>query len=163
MPEPSSHDSPPVQENNFWLHVEARARQFGLFIMLLVVLAAISGLFSQGYFSHAERASGDGKVTLEYERFGRLLSDMEMKIVAKPGGARTTIVLGGEFMDKFEIQTLSPQPEKMINQGNALVLIYPHPDATVWLSLIPLTAGNSHNWIAVNGGQPLPFRQFIYP
>ncbi|WP_318389998.1 hypothetical protein [Enterobacter sp.] len=165
---PKSSSSSPVQESPFWLNVEARVRQMGLLIMLLIVVAATGGLFSKGYFSHHTRTAADGKVALEYERFGRLLSDAEIKIVARPAGDPvTTVVLGGDFMDDFDVQTLQPQPDKMYTLHNTLVLVYQHagkPEGvTLWLSVNPLNAGTSHSWLSVNGGKPLPFWQFIYP
>lgn len=164
---PSDLAPRPIKENPFWLNFEARARQIGLFLLLIVIAAAISGVFSKGYFSHIERSNSRNGLTLSYERFGRQTSDMAMKIsLPVTTGQEVTVTLGGDFMDTFQIDTLQPQPDKMSARGNALVLTYSHTASaplTLWLNLVPLETGTRHSRVSVNDGDPLSFWQFIYP
>lgn len=160
--------SQPVAENAFWLNVEACARRYGFFLLLLIVIAALGGLFSKGWFSHMERTTADGGLTLEYERFGRLMSDTEMKIVVRAGSSKAvTVVLSGDFMDTFQIATLQPQPDRMQARDNQLLLSWQRDtlpaDRTIWLGVQALQWGTSHSTVSVEQGPSLPFWQFIYP
>ena len=160
--------SQPVSENPFWLNVEANARRYGLFLLLAIVIAALCGLFSKGWLSHMQRTTADGVLSLEYERFGRLMSDTEMKIVVHADtGKEVTVVLGGDFMETFQITTLQPQPDRMQSQNNRLVLSWSRDalpaDHAIWLGVQPLQWGKSQSTVAVDKGPSLPFWQFIYP
>lgn len=160
--------SQPVSENPFWLNVEANARRYGLFLLLAIVIAALCGLFSKGWLSHMQRTTADGVLSLEYERFGRLMSDTEMKIVVHAGSSKeVTVVLGGDFMRTFQINTLQPQPDRMQALDNRLVLSWKRDalpaDSTLWLGMEPLQWGTSYSTVAVDQGPTLPFWQFIYP
>ena len=158
----------PVSESTFWLNVEANTRRYGFFLLLIIVIAAVGGVFSKGWFSHMERTTADGALTLEYEKFGRLMSDTEMKIVVHAGSSKeVTVVLGGDFMDSFQINTLQPQPEHMHAQDNRLVMSWQRDalpaDHTIWLGVVPQEWGTSNSWVAVDQGPTLPFWQLIYP
>nr|WP_318380988.1 hypothetical protein [uncultured Enterobacter sp.] len=163
---PSDRAEKPVNESHFWLTFEARARQFGLLLLLLIVIAAVSGVFSRGVFSHVERTQGS--LSLSYERFGRQLSDTEMKIVIpKSISGDITLTLGGDFMRTFQLETLQPQPDSMSTEGDNLLITYKRTaipaDRTLWLNLLPLTAGRAQNWVQVDQQPALRFWQFIYP
>lgn len=77
---PPDRNPPPVQEKHVWLGFEASTRRVGFFVLLFIVLAALSGLFSRGHFSHVERSTADNTLTVSYERFNRQQSDVDMKI-----------------------------------------------------------------------------------
>ncbi|WP_313123594.1 hypothetical protein [Pseudescherichia sp.] len=165
---PPDRNPPPVREKHVWLSFEANVRRIGFFVLLFIVLAALSGLFSRGHFSHVERSSADNTLTISYERFNRQQSDVDMKIVAKAAGGETlTVTLGGEFMRAFKIDTLQPQPDKTWSQGQNLILEYGHSSLlsgeTIWLGLLPQQPGSSTSTVTINNGPALSFWQFTYP
>ena len=91
-----------------------------------------------------------------------------MKIVVHAGSTKeVTVVLGGDFMRTFQINTLQPQPDRMQALDNRLVLSWKRDalpaDSTLWLGMEPLQWGTSHSTVAVDQGPTLPFWQFIYP
>lgn len=158
----------PVQEHDGWLRFEAGCRTVGFWLLLVILAAGIGGLFSSGIFSSTHATSARQGVTVEYERFGRLTSDMYVKAIARsePGGG-FTLTLGGDLMQRYEIRTLQPQPLRALSQGNTLILEFPAAggpgEHSVWIGLQPLKPGTSHNAITVNKNETVTFSQFIYP
>lgn len=165
---PPDQNPPPVREKHIWLSFEANVRRIGFFLLLFIVLAALSGLFSRGHFSHVERSNADNTLTLSYERFNRQQSDVDMEIsTTAASGDTLTLTLGSDFMQTFKIDTLQPQPVKTWSQGDSLVLQYERSSlpssGKVWLGLLPQQPGVSTSTVTVNNGPPLSFWQFTYP
>ncbi|WP_347113872.1 hypothetical protein AAHB66_17875 [Leclercia sp. S52] len=71
---------PGVKQSHAALQFEYNARRFGFVLLLLIIAAALSGLFSGGYFSEATKTNAANSVQVEYQRFGRLQSPVELKI-----------------------------------------------------------------------------------
>ncbi|MGK9175712.1 hypothetical protein KXR87_21250 [Yokenella regensburgei] len=160
--------SHPVKENPFWLRAEARIQKYGALLLMLIVLAALGGLFSEGYLSDATARNHNGQIAATYQRFGRLQSDTSMRVSVKvPQQERVVITLGGDFMQGYEIRTLQPQPSAMSSQNGALRLeynnVYPGTTFTLWLGLTPLAPGSMTSQIDVDGLPGITLWQFIYP
>ena len=73
---------PGIKESEFFLNFECAARKYGLGILLGIILAALLGIFSGGYFSTAEKTNAPGNLTVTYERFGRLQTEFRLKITS---------------------------------------------------------------------------------
>ncbi|MCS2150115.1 hypothetical protein [Scandinavium manionii] len=164
----SSPHSAPVAENIFWLRVENAARQYGFVLLVLLLLAGFCGLFSKGVFSNAHLASTDGKVDVDYERFGRNQSDMDLKLTLNaPPGENYTVTLGGQFMDTFEINALYPQPWRFSSHDGSMTLeFHDQPEGgqhTLWLSIQPRRWGNVVSTLRINQQPAVSLTQFIYP
>ena len=91
---------------------------------------------------------------------------MKIVSVSSPGD-RNRIILGGDFMESFRVDSLQPQPDKMYSLNGEMIIEYDKPTAgaqqTLWLSLIPMKAGLIKSTIAVDGGPDITFWQIIYP
>ncbi|MEN4981158.1 hypothetical protein ABEI05_23985 [Erwinia billingiae] len=155
-----------VKEKQRWINFEGALKQWGTMLLTLIVLSGMAGIFSKGYLS--EGHARDGNTHVEYERFGRVISDMDMKITFMPSGSEMSRVsLGGDFMDNYEILTLHPQPFRAYSDGKKLILEYnlmnPVKEQTIWLGLQPRTAGAGRTLITVDDNKPVSFFQLIYP
>lgn len=159
---------PGVQESERALNFEAACRNGGLILLLLVVLLAIGGLFSNGYLSQTIKVSSDQKLQVEYERFGRLQTEFALKISAKPAQTGLFVFsLHGHYNKHFEISNIWPRPDKMYSQDNTLFFVYHTAQQTepftVWLYATPQEFGYAHNSLRLNAGSEIDFWQFIYP
>jgi len=166
-PHQQRHDYP-VEDSPFWLHLEMYMQKCGTVLLALIVLAALLGCFSQGWLSGKTASSADQKLTVRYERFGRLMSDFNLQITANaPTHNRVVMAIGGDFMHDTEIRSLQPQPQRMYSQGNALILEYDSPATdkpfTVWLGLTPLGVGSSAQHFTLNGTSAVAITPFIWP
>ena len=73
-----------VDENEQALRFEYRFRRYGIIVLSLIILTALSGLWSSGYFSEAHRESPEGELRVDYQRYARLMSETELNIQIKP-------------------------------------------------------------------------------
>ncbi len=76
---------PIVDENERSLRFEYRFRRYGIIVLSLIILTALSGLWSSGYFSEAHRETSGGELSVDYQRYARLMSETEFNIQIKPG------------------------------------------------------------------------------
>lgn len=83
---------PIVDENERSLRFEYRFRRYGIIVLSLIILTALSGLWSSGYFSEAHRETSGGELSVDYQRYARLMSETELNIQIKPDTASDTII-----------------------------------------------------------------------
>ncbi|WP_281076715.1 hypothetical protein [Klebsiella quasivariicola] len=159
---------PGIDENERALRFEYRFRRYGIIILSLIILTALSGLWSSGYFSEAHRDSATGELSVDYQRYARLMSETELNILINPDQKNeTTISFASTLLSRYQIGDIRPQPDKMYSSGGKLYLVYqqtPHRlPMSVWLSITPKTAGNITLQAAVNDRPAVTWSQFIYP
>ena len=159
---------PIVDENVRALRFEYYFRRYGIIMLGLIILTALSGLWSSGYFSEAHRESASGELAVDYQRYARLMSETELNIQIKPDTASDTIIsFAAPLLTRYQIGDIRPQPDKMYSTGGKLYLVYqqtPHRlPMSVWLSITPKTAGNITLQAAVNNRSAVTWSQFIYP
>ncbi|MDG9846872.1 hypothetical protein N7608_03550 [Klebsiella grimontii] len=159
---------PGIKESEFFLNFECAARKYGLGILLGIILAALLGIFSGGYFSTAEKTNAPGNLTVTYERFGRLQTEFRLKITARPRVADKYIFsLGGDFTSSFEPGSIWPRPDRMYSQNDRLFLVYNDSKSmnnfSIWLYVTPTSPGKSNHSLQLNGEPEIRFWQFIYP
>lgn len=159
---------PGITESRRGLHFEALFRQVGLVVLLGVIIAALSGLFSNGYFSSALKDNNSHTLDIQYQRFGRLQTEFELRFSTRSLPAESYIFsINGELNTMFEPGAISPQPDSMVTQGKTLYLIYRNVktqgDFSVRMFITPTAMGKSVNSIKVNSEPEIRFWQFIYP
>ncbi|NTZ47697.1 hypothetical protein FCM30_18320 [Lelliottia aquatilis] len=158
--------SQPVDEKTEWLRFESGVRRWGAVFLFIVVVVGASGILSKGYFSEGYKRSGN--LSVEYERFGRVISDMSMKVMVNTRDKMTyTVALNGDFMDTYEVLTLHPDPVRTYSEGTALKIVYNVNPGTeqqaIWLGIQPREAGMGNIHVSLDDQDSLSFRQFIYP
>ena len=168
MTKPTSTQHLPIEEHPFWLRVENIARQYGFVLLVLVLLAGFCGLFSKGIFSNGSATNVDRTLKVEYERFGRNQSDMDLKITLNaPSGEGYTVTLGGQFMDAFEIEALYPQPWRFSTHNGDMTLEFHEPpqgdSQTLWLGVQPRHPGKVVSTIQANRQPAVSLTQYVYP
>jgi hypothetical protein len=157
-------------------HIEHAVQRAGWVVMGVLLLAAVLGVFGGGVLSNATvRQSGPGyELELEYPRFGRVESNLEMtlRITAPEQQAeQVTVVLSGDLRHKTTIQTISPQPESEAVLGDSIVYTWrvdgwEHPQVIAF-------EYEARDWRGVDGRLDvsagdqalgaLTFDQFLFP
>ena len=157
----------PVQEDMRWQRRESLIQRIGEYVLIVIVIMGACGLFSKGILSDGQAQSPDGSVSLHYERFGRIDSNMNLRIrVAPQAGERFTVTLGSGALDALQIQSLQPQPLQAITRDNTLQLTYASETAeghVIWLGIQPQAAGRVALSVHVNHQVPVTVSQWIYP
>lgn len=159
---------PIVDENERSLRFEYRFRRYGIIVLSLIILTALSGLWSSGYFSEAHRETGGGELSVDYQRYARLMSETELNIQIKPDTASDTIIsFAAPLLTRYHIGDIRPQPDKMYSADGKLHLVYqrsnPPSPISVWLAVTPKTAGNISLQAVVNDRYSVTWQQFVYP
>ncbi|PIJ49031.1 hypothetical protein BL250_17025 [Erwinia sp. OLTSP20] len=158
----------PVKENMSWQRLEWRIQRLGAAWLFIMVIAGACGLFSKGWLSHQTLISADGRLQVEYERFGLFDSDMTMTIRERQRGRGPLVItLSSQAMDNFQLQTLQPQPLRAVSSQHQMTLSWSRDSlqngASVWLGLQPQKPGRYPVTISTPEGSRLQFTQWIYP
>lgn len=114
----------------------------GRLLMLLVVVAAMIGLFGQGPYSHHSLASASGRLRVDFEpiaRFGNVTQiTFHLKPVACDGGM--TIRVNGNFVEPMGLQLDIPQPVSSIPTADGMLLHFDLDPARCQNALVRLFA-----------------------
>lgn len=158
---------PIVDENERSLRFEYRFRRYGIIVLSLIILTALSGLWSSGYFSEAHRETSGGELSVDYQRYARLMSETELNIQIKPDTASDTIIsFAAPLLTRYQIGDIRPQPDKMYSAEeitSRLSAVEPPSPISVWLAVTPKTAGNISLQAVVNDRYSVTWQQFVYP
>lgn len=158
----------PVKEDMRWQRRENTFQRIGEVILIALVLLGAGGLFSKGYLSEGRQTAPDNSVSVEYERFGRVKSNMNLTIrLPQQSKGDFSIRIGSNAMDRLQVQTLQPQPLRAVTAGSELILTFSshgiNSAHTVWLGLQPQEAGKISMRVSLEGREPALFSQWIYP
>ena len=157
----------PVGEDMVFQHKVWRFERVGWYVLVLLVILTLLGLFSRGPLSSRELHSSDGSLSVEYEAFHRNGSSNAMVIRLK-GQPNTVleIALEGDWLEGFEVQALQPPPLRSAAAGQGMRLWVQADErgqASLHLSLLGEGFGTYHSRIATAGGASVSFNPFIFP
>lgn len=157
----------PVREDMGYQLKVWRFERVGWYVLVLLVILTLAGLFSRGPLSSREAQSSDGRLRVSYELFHRNGSThpMILQLKGQPD-ALLEVELGGDWMDGFDVQTLQPQPVRSASAGPGMKLWVradARGEASLHLSLLSEGLGTYHSRIAMPGGVAVSFDQFIFP
>lgn len=156
------------------LDYEKRAynvRRVAWWLMALIVLAALAGLFGSGPLSHARAGEAGDPLSLEYGRFARLTAPATLEIHLSPQAAaagEARIWIDRRYLQDMQIEDMVPEPERVEAGADRLVFVFPlatgSPGATSFeLHLQAQRVGSLHGRVGLEGGPSLDFHQFVYP
>jgi hypothetical protein len=157
----------PVREDMAYQLKVWRFERWGWYALVAVMLSALLGVFSRGPLSAREVQSFDRKVTVHYEVFHRNGSTNPMKIVL--GGRENSPVeleLSGDFLDGFSIESMQPEPIKVVSAGQGIRLWLQtdaQGQATLYLTLRGDGLGGYSSRVSVPGSSPVNLTQYILP
>jgi hypothetical protein len=157
----------PVREDMAYQVKVWRFERWGWYVLMLLVVLALLGVFSRGPLSARDVHGSDGKVRVEYEMFHRHGSTNPMKVsVLGPPDGMVELELTGELLEGFEIQTLQPEPVRALS-GEQGMKLWVQTDAqgqgSLYLSLRGEGLGLFRSRIASPGAAAVKVDQFIFP
>jgi hypothetical protein len=145
------------------LHIRAwKIQPVAWTVIGLFVLAGLAGLFGTGLLSHV--AKQQGKARIDYERFFRFGTAMQMEFTDESGSPRTEIIFPTDYLSRFDVQSIVPEPiETEIMEGQIkYVFATGSARRKVFFHLEPNTPGTAKGLIAVNS-ENIHLSQFIFP
>src|SRR4051794_4275621 len=141
-----------------------RVQRVAWWLLALVPVAAIAGLFGDGLFSEVTAGSERAGGTVTYERFGRLSADTTLELEFARPAHTTEVAISRAFFDRYDTSEVRPQPLRVRTLPDAVVFTFaaaPAGRATFFLQ--PDAVGSSSGTVTVTGGAPLRIKQLVYP
>ncbi len=168
MPESESISrSEPIQENMPMQQRVWRFERVGWYVLVIIVLLALAGLFGNGPLSDAEVMSQDGRLKVEYQRLSRSgTTDNLFITVQGVPGQPVTVELEGSLLRKASIETIQPEPQMSMSHGPALLLqLGTSKDgrATLYLTLRSEHVGTLEGIVRAGPQSAVNFSTFLYP
>lgn len=141
-----------------------RVQRVAWWLLALVPVAAIAGLFGGGLFSEVEAGSERAGVTVTYERFGRMSGDTELELEFARPSSTTDVAISRAFLDRYDMTEVRPQPLRVKTLPGAVVFTFAaDPGGRATLFLQADAVGSSSGTVAVTGGAPVHISQLVYP
>lgn len=147
------------------------AQRAGRILLVLLLLAALLGLFGPGIFNGATLGAGNGgALRVAYPRTWRRHSAFTVRVRLGPEATRAgtaRLRLGQDYLDAVVVESVHPQPTGMELGPDGVVYTFavaaPGQPGTVTLELKPQRAGRLAGEIGLEGQPPLRWHQFIFP
>ncbi|SDO98306.1 hypothetical protein SAMN04489798_4368 [Pseudomonas arsenicoxydans] len=157
----------PVREDMAYQMKVWRFERWGWYVLVLLMVLGLSGLFSRGLLSSRDIRSEDGRVRVEYEMFHRNGSTNSMKISLGAAPESTVeLELAGEMLEGFSIETLQPVPLRARSSAEGIRL-WVQTDTQGQADLFITLRGDGLGWfrsrIVLPGTSDVPLNQFIFP
>lgn len=166
-PDDSRSRSYPVQEDMPIQRGHWSIERAGAWILLIIVLLTLLGLFSRGPLSNVQARSQAGDLQVEYERFLRngATFTMVVDLHGQPGAERR-LDIGGELLEGITIESIQPEPVSTSSYRNTGLSVLVKPDAEgnvrVHFSLRADGIGLYRSTVSTGSSQ-IELSQFIYP
>lgn len=143
----------------------------GWIVIFAVVLVAAGGGFGGMPWTRLSISSADGKLRLEYEGLWRMNAPTTLKLQMYDASALGTgsvrIDVDRAYLENVRIDSILPEPHLVLGATDRVSFHFlgdpESPSTSVSFAVTPLTIGILRAEIAVEGHQPIRFRQFIYP
>jgi hypothetical protein len=148
------------QRHEWWFE------RVGWVLMLLVIVAALLGFIGPGPLTSREVAGGEGSPTIEYyvvEHYGA----PGRFVVRAPPGRRETLQLtvSRSFCDRATAESIVPPPASVAADDDDVTYTFALAGAepTIVFRYKYDEFGVFDHQIAVDGGRPVAFRQYVLP
>lgn len=157
----------PVHEDMAYQKKVWRFERFGWYLLVLLMVLGLAGLFSRGLLSTRDVRSEDGRVRVQYEMFHRYGSTntMEISVSGEPEST-VELELTGEMLEGFSIETLQPQPVRSRSAAKGIrfwVQTDTQGQANLFITLRGDGLGLFHSRIVLPGTNDVKLAQFIFP
>jgi hypothetical protein len=144
------------------------AVQHVAWVLLYALLAAvILGAVGKGLLSEASVGSlQDDGLRVEYERFMRHRSPDTLRLLAMPASDTVSVVFDTDYVDRLDIQKVSPQPERVKAGARTMTFVFhavPREPVRIAFDIQPDEVGMLRGWVALQGQPRLGFSHFVYP
>jgi hypothetical protein len=139
-------------------------------VLAAITLAlAIGGLFGGGPLSHVR--AGSPSLQVEYERFIRRDSPVEIRMDAQPtSGDEVRLAVSRDYLHSLRIDSIVPSPERTETTDQDVVMVFrvarPADSARITINATPLHAGTLRGSVRAmsTGAQPaVSIDQFTWP
>ncbi len=146
------------------------AQRVGWGLWVAVLLAGCLGMLGPGWLSERRVTSADGSLTLEYERFlhHHNPTQLEVFFAGSPNAAgQWTVHVGQALLDGLQILRIEPEPVRQnVEADGASYTFAGALNGATGRAVFHVEYehyGPLAGSIALDGGSPIHFSQFVYP
>jgi len=146
-----------------------RVERTARWVMVLILVSALLGLFGDGLLSRRQVRTADGSLVLEYGRFGQVSSDtvLNLSLQFREPQRPCNVWIQRSYLDHFEIKRIIPSPSAMELSKEGFLYTFASPQACeaslpIRVILNPRRAGGLDGCVN-SESRSLCFQQFIYP
>ena len=168
-PKDRSRDSP-VDEDLQFQRRQWRIERFGWSVMVVIIVAALAGVFGGGGLIADTTASDSaGSTEILYARFARYASPttLDVNVAASASGRPILVRVTDKYLNTMKVRAITPPPTSTVIADQQHVFVFersaPSASATIRFELEPAAMGRHQGWITVDEAAPISFAQFIYP
>ena len=130
---------------------------------VLLVIAAILGLFGEGPLAHATASSRDGSLQVDYDRFIRTESSTSFQVSLARGSGQTNIAISRSFLQAASINSISPNPQsETVLPDRVLFTVQQRAPAQIQITITPSKIG-AHRVTIYSHDASVSFTPFTYP
>lgn len=135
----------------------------------LIAYSLAGGFGGGGPLSSTDAVTADGSARVHYERFARQLTPNSIEIMVRqpPDGRPTQIHLSGDYLSAVTVKSAVPQPDTSTAAENGHLFAFKRlpgvVETKIEMQLEPQKIGSATGWLAVNNGERLPIKQFVFP
>lgn len=159
-----------IDEDLTFQEREWTVQRIGWVTMMLVIVAALLGLFGTGPLSAATAGDAAGPLSVEYQRFVRHdgRTTLTMRVESTQGDeGEAEVWLAADYVRGVEVQHISPEPQEVRADGDRYVYVFavadPAEPVEVSFSLKPRQIGRLSGEAGIPGGSLVTFNQISYP
>jgi hypothetical protein len=156
----------PVYEDMRFQEISWTLQRVGWTALALIVVLALTGIFSHGHFSNVVARQDDFPLTVNHERFQRMSALHRFDMSLLPDNEdEIRLTFNKTFSDLYEIDSIQPQPVRSNASNGGLILTFELPErgnfnAVMWVR--PRSFGFASLEIGTpRGSLTLPI--FVYP
>ena len=153
-----------VFQQSYWVF-----QRFTWILLLLLVLAALLGLFGTGPLSRAVATTPDGHIEIEHDRFARQQTPQTLRFRAADLVTQPTLWLSREFLEAGSLETIVPEPKETQLDSRGMTLRFDSAEPMLSGSIIATIDYRPHCCGAIRasiGSSPessVSIWQFVYP
>jgi hypothetical protein len=138
----------------------------GWIAMAAVLIAALAGLFGNGWLSEREVSAG-GALTAKYPRFCRAHAPLELAVEWLPRQEPAALWISRSYLDGFEIAEIRPTPSGVTVDAGRIHYTFhtarPHAPVSVTFTLKPKRGGSFVGRVGLQDELDVEVRHFVFP
>jgi hypothetical protein len=147
---------------------EWRVERIGWAALVVITAAGLAGLLGPGPLTFQRRSSDDDSLTIEYQSVEHNAAPGRLVIRARPpaGESEIRLAFSRSFCDHATAESIVPTPRSAEARGDDVVYTFaadPSTDFVVTYRYQYDDFDVFDHRIALDGGEPVRFRQYVLP
>lgn len=159
-----------VEQDMTFQRRQLTAQRVGWALGCLVLLAALAGVFGEGPLSSATASDQSMPFSVQYRRFARHGAPAALQVHLQAGAIQKDSVriwLNSDYLAGINIETIFPEPASVEAGPDRMTYVFeleePGQSATFTFNIMQEATGMLPVRVGLEDGEPLRFRQFVYP